>query len=61
MQGILKPELFSPVCLRPNGSILTPEYPSTHVLGLDDKHAVARDNHMVDLRRASTGPYRYVV
>lgn len=61
MQGILKPELVSPVYLRPKGSVRTPEYPSTHVLGLDDEHAVARDDHMVDLRRASTGPYCYVV
>lgn len=61
MKRILKPELVSPICLRPKGSVFTPEYPSAHVLGLDDEHAVARDNHMVDLRRASTGPYRYIV
>jgi len=61
MQGILKSELVSPVYLCPKGSFLTPEYPSGHVLGLHYEHAVARDDHMIDLRRASTGPYRYVV
>lgn len=61
MQGILKLELVAPVYLRPKGIVLAPEYPSAHVLGLYDEHAVGRDNHMVDLRRASTGPYRYVV
>lgn len=61
MQRILKLELVPPVYLRPERSVLTPEYPSAHVLCLDDEHAVARDNHMVDLRRASTGRYRYVV
>ena len=61
MQGILKPELVSPVYLCPKGSVLTPENPPTHVLGLDDEHAVVRDDYMVDLRRASTSSYRYVV
>jgi len=61
MQGILEFELVPPVCLYPKGIVLTPEYPSAHVFGLHYEHAVARDDHMIDLRRASTGPYGYVV
>src|SRR5262245_53232263 len=61
MQGILKPELVPPVCLCPKGIVLTPEYPSAHVFGLHYEHAVARDDHMIDLRRAPAGPYRYVI
>lgn len=61
MQGILKLELVSSVCLCPKGMGVTPEYPSAHVFGLDDEHAVAGDDHMIDLRRASTSSYRYVV
>jgi hypothetical protein len=61
MQGILKLELVPPVCLYPKGIVLTPEYPSAHVFGLHYEHAVARDDDMIDLRRASTGPYRYVI
>ena len=61
MQGILKPELVPLVRLCPKGIALTSEYPSAHVLGLNYEHAVARDDHMIDLRRASTRPYRYVV
>jgi hypothetical protein len=61
MQGILELELVPPVCLYPKGIVLTPEYPSAHVFGLHYEHAVARDDHMIDLRRASSGPYRYVI
>ena len=52
MQGILELELVPPVRLCPKGIALTPEYPSTHVFGLHYEHAVARDDHVVDLRRA---------
>ena len=61
MQGILKLELIAPVYLCPKGIVLAPEYPSAHVLGLYDEHAVTRDNHVIDLRRASTAPNRNVV
>lgn len=61
MQGILKLEFVPPICLYPKGSVLTSKYPSAHVLGLNYEHAIARDDHMIDLRRSSTGPYRYVI
>ncbi len=61
MQGVLEFELFPPVCLCPEAIVRTPEYPSVHVFGLHYEHTVAGDDHVIDLRRAPTGPYRYIV
>lgn len=51
-EGVPEPIGALAELLRPLGIPLGAEDPAAHVLRLNDEHAIARDDHMVDLRGA---------
>lgn len=55
VKRVLKSVFFSEQTLCPLRALHVPEYPTIHVLGLDDEDAVLRDDDVVDLGRAMLG------
>lgn len=60
-QRVLELEALLVELLRPLRLVLAAEDPAAHVLGFQHEHAEAREEHMVDLRRAVRGRQRHVV
>ena len=60
MQRVLKLERVPINLLRPRFLMGTPEYPTFHILGFNDKHAEYGNNDVVDLRGPITGRERHV-
>jgi hypothetical protein len=60
-ERILESELPPMESLSPGVVVGTPEDPAAHVLCLDDKYTVWRNDNVVDLRRSVLGWQRHIV